>query len=156
MILHTCSVIEKSADHTSQGYILTLCTPCWVTTAVIEWRLPYWGKTPGIVFMNDSRTGWIPEWPYICSQGAGDNHECTPVVIGNCSQDHKSRCRSSLSRSDIGWPSGHLLTNIWLWLAPRQNRFTWGTTNNLHSVLLRILQIPLGARSFSMNWSRNL
>ncbi|GBM77763.1 hypothetical protein AVEN_231572-1 [Araneus ventricosus] len=39
----------------------------------------------------------------ICSQGAWDNHESVPAVIGNCSPDHNSRCKSSVPRPQTGW-----------------------------------------------------
>ncbi|GBN62394.1 hypothetical protein AVEN_241367-1 [Araneus ventricosus] len=61
----------------------------------------------------------------ICSQGAWDNHESAPAVIGNCSPDHESR--SSVSRPQTGWlqaltwpPSNHTRSS----LAPRQNRLS--------------------------------
>ncbi|GBL94678.1 hypothetical protein AVEN_83992-1 [Araneus ventricosus] len=39
----------------------------------------------------------------MCSQGAWYNHESAPDVIGNCSPDYNSRCRSSVSRKQTGW-----------------------------------------------------
>ncbi|GBN80486.1 hypothetical protein AVEN_143961-1 [Araneus ventricosus] len=38
-----------------------------------------------------------------CSQGACDNHKSVPAVIGKCSPDHNSRCRSSVSRTQTCW-----------------------------------------------------
>ncbi|GBM58974.1 hypothetical protein AVEN_230087-1 [Araneus ventricosus] len=52
----------------------------------------------------------------ICSQGAWDNHESAPVVILNCSPDHNSRRRSSVSRPQTDWL--HALT----W--PPSNQYT--------------------------------
>ncbi|GFX84566.1 uncharacterized protein TNCV_723751 [Trichonephila clavipes] len=34
---------------------------------------------------------------------AKDNHESAPAVTGNCSSDHDSRCRSSVSWPQIIW-----------------------------------------------------
>ncbi|GBM54085.1 hypothetical protein AVEN_247699-1 [Araneus ventricosus] len=39
----------------------------------------------------------------IFSQGASDNHESAPVVIGNCSPSRNSRCTSSVSWPQTGW-----------------------------------------------------
>ncbi|GBN17937.1 hypothetical protein AVEN_232705-1 [Araneus ventricosus] len=39
----------------------------------------------------------------ICSQSAWDNHESAPAYIGNCSPDHNSRCRFSVSMPQTGW-----------------------------------------------------
>ncbi|GBN55559.1 hypothetical protein AVEN_75079-1 [Araneus ventricosus] len=58
-----------------------------------------------MLFMNGSTTGCSNHQTdlQICSQGAWDNHESAPAVIGNCSLDHKSRCRSSASKPQTGW-----------------------------------------------------
>ncbi|GFU13511.1 hypothetical protein TNCV_938101 [Trichonephila clavipes] len=36
-------------------------------------------------------------------QCVSDNHEGTSAVIGNCSSDHDSSCRSSVSRPQVVW-----------------------------------------------------
>ncbi|GBM13952.1 hypothetical protein AVEN_152380-1 [Araneus ventricosus] len=54
----------------------------------------------------------------ICSQGAWDNHKSAPAVMGNCSPDHNSRRRSSVSRPQTGglqeltWPPSKQHTAI--------------------------------------------
>ncbi|GFY03884.1 uncharacterized protein TNCV_1196641 [Trichonephila clavipes] len=39
----------------------------------------------------------------IFSQCFWDNYKSAPAVIGNCSTDHDSRCRSSVSRPQTVW-----------------------------------------------------
>ncbi|GBM42758.1 hypothetical protein AVEN_81584-1 [Araneus ventricosus] len=66
-----------------------------------------------VIVLENTPLNAVHEWQHnrlnhqtdvqICSQGAGDNHESAPAVIGNCSTDHNSRCRSSVSRPQTGW-----------------------------------------------------
>ncbi|GBN32602.1 hypothetical protein AVEN_94565-1 [Araneus ventricosus] len=61
-----------------------------------------------VILLENTPLNAVHEWQHnrlnhqtdvqICSQGAWDNHESAPAVIGNCSPDHNSRCRSSVSR----------------------------------------------------------
>ncbi|GBN49768.1 hypothetical protein AVEN_36004-1 [Araneus ventricosus] len=44
-----------------------------------------------------------PDWRTNLQSVYVDNHESVPAIIGNCSPDHNSRCRSSVSRQQTGW-----------------------------------------------------
>ncbi|GFU07022.1 uncharacterized protein TNCV_3885861 [Trichonephila clavipes] len=76
------------------------------------------GVKTNVILLENSPLSAAHEWQYyrlnyeidvqIYSQCAGDNHESAPVVIGNCSLDYDSRCRSSLS-----WPQ-----TVWLQAFP--------------------------------------
>ncbi|GBM75266.1 hypothetical protein AVEN_214587-1 [Araneus ventricosus] len=66
-----------------------------------------------VILLENTPLNAVHEWQHnklnhqtgvqICSQGAWDNHESAPAVIGNCSPDHNSRCRSSVSsRRQVG------------------------------------------------------
>ncbi|GBM29937.1 hypothetical protein AVEN_111241-1 [Araneus ventricosus] len=65
----------------------------------------------------------------ICSQGARDNQESAPAVIGNCSPDHNSRCRSSVFRPQTGW----LQTLTW----PASSQHTTITGTKAESAFIR-------------------
>ncbi|GBN31909.1 hypothetical protein AVEN_236559-1 [Araneus ventricosus] len=66
-----------------------------------------------VILLENTPLNAVHEWQHnrlnhqtdvqIFSQGALDNHESAPAVIGNCSPDHNSRCRSSVFRPQTGW-----------------------------------------------------
>ncbi|GFY10467.1 uncharacterized protein TNCV_1463561 [Trichonephila clavipes] len=68
-----------------------------------------------VILLENSQLNAVDEWQYyglnyqtdvqICSQCVRDNHESTPAIIGNCSSDHDSRCRFSVSwLQTLSWP----------------------------------------------------
>ncbi|GBL84130.1 hypothetical protein AVEN_118547-1 [Araneus ventricosus] len=71
------------------------------------------GMRASVILLENTPLNAAHEWQHnrlnhqtdlqICSHGAWDNHESSPAVIGNCSPDHNSRCRSSVSRPQTGW-----------------------------------------------------
>ncbi|GBM83764.1 hypothetical protein AVEN_28478-1 [Araneus ventricosus] len=71
------------------------------------------GMRERVILLEITPLNGVHEWQHnrlnhqtdvqVCSQGAWDNHESAPAVIGNCSLDHNSRCRSSVSRPQTDW-----------------------------------------------------
>ncbi|GBM21172.1 hypothetical protein AVEN_50904-1 [Araneus ventricosus] len=92
-----------------------------------------------VILLENTPLNAIHEWQHnrlnhqtdlqICSQGARDNHESAPAVIGNCSPDHNSRCRSSVSRPQTGW----LQALIW----PPSNQHTTITGTKAEPAFIR-------------------
>ncbi|GBO23935.1 hypothetical protein AVEN_88224-1 [Araneus ventricosus] len=71
------------------------------------------GIRTSVILLESTPLNAVHEWQHnrlnhqtdvqICSQDAWVNHESVPAVIGNCSADHNSRCRSSVSRPQTDW-----------------------------------------------------
>ncbi|GBM06333.1 hypothetical protein AVEN_121376-1 [Araneus ventricosus] len=66
-----------------------------------------------VILLENTPVNAVHDWEHcrfnhqtdiqICSQGAWDNHESSPALMENCSPDHNSMCRSSVSRPQTGW-----------------------------------------------------
>ncbi|GBM83996.1 hypothetical protein AVEN_110127-1 [Araneus ventricosus] len=69
--------------------------------------------TASVILLRNTPLNVAHEWQHnklnhqtdvqICRQGAWDNHESAPAVIGNCSPDHNFKCRSGVSRPQKSW-----------------------------------------------------
>ncbi|GFV09738.1 uncharacterized protein TNCV_2597931 [Trichonephila clavipes] len=79
MISHMCSIRDRFGGLAGKGNMSTLYRACCVTKAVLSYQAE------------------------IFSQLVWDNYESAPAVLGNCSPDHDSGCRSSLSRLHTVW-----------------------------------------------------
>ncbi|GFX27502.1 uncharacterized protein TNCV_4995571 [Trichonephila clavipes] len=65
---------------------------------------------------------WRQSWGFRrSSQSLWDSHESTPAVRGNCSPDHDSRYRSSVSRQQTVW------LQTFRWLPSDQHRAITGS-----------------------------
>ncbi|GFY03020.1 uncharacterized protein TNCV_980251 [Trichonephila clavipes] len=62
-------------------------------------------KSYDVMFVDIKKSGIPIGILSVCRCGlyVWDNHESVPSVIGNCSPDHDSRCRSSVSRPQTVW-----------------------------------------------------
>ncbi|GBM06670.1 hypothetical protein AVEN_190885-1 [Araneus ventricosus] len=84
-----------------------------------------------VILLENTPLNAVHEWQHnrlnhqtevqICCQGVWDNHESAPAVIGNCSPDHNSCCRSSVSRPQTGW------LQALIWPPPNQHTAITGT-----------------------------
>ncbi|GFS84825.1 uncharacterized protein TNCV_2957131 [Trichonephila clavipes] len=72
-----------------------------------------------VILLGNSLSNSVHEWQYyrlnyqtdvqICNQCVWDNHESAPAVVGNCSPNHNSRYRSSVSTLQaFPWPPSDL------------------------------------------------